>query len=226
MQSFSQPVSDKHQAHAGEDDDVSLALNLPSGCEDCFGLIFRRYYKLVFSIAWKILRDRSDAEDVVQEVFLTIFQGRNRYDSSRGSVSAWIGHFAQFRALSKRRSLRLRQFVEFEDESLSDLDKDRIEQVPNMMERTAIVAQCLETLNPRQRRAIELVHFDGFTLLETAGHLNESLANTRNLYYRGMQSLRTYLYPTNKIRGAVSEPQRTKGPSFEEARDLSVGTKS
>ena len=61
------------------------------------------------------------------------------------------------------------------------------------MERAAFVEECLSVLDPRQRRAVELVHFDGYTLLETATILKQSLANTRNLYYRGMSALRTKL---------------------------------
>jgi DNA-directed RNA polymerase specialized sigma24 family protein len=62
-----------------------------------------------------------------------------------------------------------------------------------VFEQATLVEECLLSLNTRQRRTVELIHFEGYTLLETAGILKESLANTRNLYYRGMKALRSYL---------------------------------
>ena len=80
------------QGHVHSDiaDDLALIQSLQDGCEKCFDVLFARYWKLVFTIAWKILRDRTDAEDIVQEVFLTIYIQRDRYESTRGSVKTWI----------------------------------------------------------------------------------------------------------------------------------------
>ena len=69
----------------------------------------------------------------------------------------------------------------------------RFGMIEGVMERAALVQECLATLNPRQKRTVELVHFDGYTLLETSRILGQSLANTRNLYYRGISALRVQL---------------------------------
>ena len=179
-------------AHSDLADDLVLIHSLQDGCEKCFDILFARYWRLVFAIAWKILRERTDAEEIVQEVFLTLFLHSDKYDITRGSVKTWIAQFAHFKALIKRRYLQTREltnldeFLEFESGLL------RFE-TSQGSERAIFVEECLAVLNPRERRTVELIHFDGYTLMETASVLKESLANTRNIYYRGMKALRLKL---------------------------------
>ena len=60
----------------------------------------------------------------------------------------------------------------------------------------------IATLNPKQRRIIELVHFEGYTLQETSEIARESLANTRNYYYRGLKALRNFLNAETDLKKA------------------------
>jgi RNA polymerase sigma-70 factor (ECF subfamily) len=181
--------------------DLVLIRAMQEDCEACFDVLFAKYWKLVFAIAWKILRERSNAEDIVQEVFLTIYLQRDKYDYNRGSVKTWISQFAHFKALLRRRYLQTREltnleeFLEFESEFV------RVGASQGVLERAAFVEECLSGLNPRQRRTIELIHFDGYTLQETSSVLKQSLANTRNIYYRGMKALRDQLVsPAHALR--------------------------
>lgn len=184
-------VESPHKGHAEPADDIALLRALQGGCEQCFDILFARYWKLVFAIAWKILRERGEAEDIVQDVFLTIYLLKNNYDPHRASVRTWIAQFAHFKSLLRRRALQTREpltlneLVEFESGLV------RFGPSEGILERAAFVEECLATLNPRQRRTVELVHFDGYTLRETATILKQSLANTRNLYYRGMKAIRS-----------------------------------
>lgn len=92
--------------------------------------------------------------------------------------------------------MALNQFREISndhpDTCVSDQQRERDQRQP---ERRAIVNQCLALLNERQRKIIELIHFEGYTLGEAAALSGESLANGRNLYYRGMKALRSHLIP-------------------------------
>ena len=67
-------------------DDEQLMLSLQSGYNDALALLFDRYHRLVFSIALKILRDRGEAEDVVQNVFLDIFRSVAQFDPAKGTT--------------------------------------------------------------------------------------------------------------------------------------------
>jgi len=204
-------------------DDAALIRSLQSGCEESFDVLFARYWKLVFAIAWKILRQRNEAEDIVQEVFLAIYLQRDRYESSRGSVKTWIVQFAHFKALMKRRYIQSRELVNLDEFSEFESGLSRFAAFQGVLERATYVEECLAVLNPRQRRTIELVHFDGYTLQETAAVLKQSLANTRNIYYRGMKALRMQLMETHAHPGK-SERDLTGTISEAVAKSLILGT--
>jgi len=186
--------------HRADLPDTVLVQLLQSGCSDCFSLLFHRYCHTVYAIAWRVLRDRGEAEDIVQEVFLSIYLQRSRYDFGRGTVKTWILHAVHFKALTRRRQLRgaiLKSIDSIETDAptghrlsdrlqVNDVDPDRIRWID----------RGLTLLNERQRRVIELIHFEGYTLLECSKLIGESLANTRNLYYRGMKLLRKSLIPS------------------------------
>ena len=213
----------REHVHSDFADDLELIQALQDGCEKCFDVLFARYWRLVFTIAWKILRERTDAEDIVQEVFLTLYLQRDRYESSRGSVKTWIAQFAHFKALMKRRYIQTRELVDLDELSEFESGLLRFAASQGVLERAAFVEECLAVLNPRQRRTIELVHFDGYTLLETAAVLKQSLANTRNIYYRGMKALRLQLLST---RAHLGKDERDPAGSISEAaaQTLILGT--
>ncbi len=206
-------------AHSKLIDDSVLIEFLQAGCEKCFEVLFVRYWKLAFAVSWKILRERTEAEDVVQDVFLAIYVQRDKYDSTRGSVKTWIAQFAHFKALMRRKYLQAREVGDIDDFSSFQSALARVATIHGVLERSALVEQYLGTLNPRQRRTIELVHFDGYTLVETAAVLQESLANTRNLYYRGMKTLRSqmtdpdaHVAESNEDSPVKSAPGSAEGP--------------
>jgi RNA polymerase sigma-70 factor, ECF subfamily len=176
--------------------DDELLRNIVEGCTDCFALLFHRYCRQVFSVSYRIIRDKAETEDILQEVFLSIYQQQERYDPSRGSIRTWILQFAYFKSLLRRRYLRIRHF--YNDEELAEGREIRGAQGPEVMgmssgEWSRYVETGIATLGTKQRRVIELVHFDGYTLQEASEILRESLANTRNLYYRGLKELREFL---------------------------------
>jgi RNA polymerase sigma-70 factor (ECF subfamily) len=214
--------TDYEHPHSDLVDDLAVIRSLQDGCEKCFDVLFARYWRLVFTIAWKILRERTDAEEIVQEVFLTLYLHSDKYDAARGSVKTWIAQFAHFKALIKRRHLQTRElmnldeFLEFESGLL------RFE-TSQGSERAAFVEECLAALNPRERRTVELIHFDGYTLMETAAVLKQSLANTRNIYYRGMKALRSKLM-TPCSRATKDDGGVAGNISEAAARSLILGT--
>jgi RNA polymerase sigma-70 factor (ECF subfamily) len=195
-------------AHAKSLSDEALIHNITDGCCECFSQLFERYCRRVISVAFRILRDRHEAEDIAQEVFLAIFLQRERFDESRGSVKTWILQFAYFKSLLRRRYLRIRKFYD-QEEYLESQDFRRQPSSELVGSSSAewgrVVESGLSSLNPRQRQVMELVHFEGLSLLETSERIRESFANTRNYYYRGLKALRGYLRSRSKPQHA-SEP--------------------
>jgi RNA polymerase sigma-70 factor, ECF subfamily len=177
-------------------EDDALLQNMVEGCTDCFALLFRRYCRQVFSISFRILRDRAEAEDILQEVFLAIYQQQERFDPSRGNVRTWVLQFAYFKALLRRRYLKIRNF--YKAEEISEAREVRRTNPNDILglsssEWARYVETGIGALTTKQRQVIELIHFHGYTLREAAEIAGETLANTRNNYYRGLKALRNSL---------------------------------
>lgn len=176
--------------------DDTLLQNIGQGCSNCFALLFRRYCQQVYSVSFRILRDRSETEDILQDVFLSIYLQRERFDPRLGTVKTWILHFAYFKALLRRRYLRVRNY--YRQEEITETKEIRANAPAELLgmtsaEWTRYVKTGIATLGPKHRRTIELLHFEGYTLKEAAEIQKETLGNTRNLYYRGLQALRDFL---------------------------------
>src|SRR3984885_1326822 len=101
--------------HLDSLEDDQLLRHVGEGCSQCFELLFRRYCRQVYSVAFRILRDRAETEDVVQEVFLSIFLEQERFDPARATMRTWILQFAYFKALLRRRYLNVRNFYKQEE---------------------------------------------------------------------------------------------------------------
>jgi len=190
--------------------DEDLVSCIGTGCANCFATLFQRYCRSVFSVSFKILRDRQEAEDLIQEVFLAIYLQREKYDASRGSVKTWILQFAYFKSLLRRRYLRIRNFYTQEELVEShEFHRRRPSELAGLSseEWTRFVESGIAALNPKQRLVMELVHFEGYTLQETSEIVRETLTNTRNYYYRGLKALRTFLRVRTETKSA-DEPLR------------------
>jgi RNA polymerase sigma-70 factor (ECF subfamily) len=162
----------------------------------------------VFSVSFRILRDRAETEDILQEVFLSVYLQHERFDPSRGTVRTWILQFSYFKALLRRRYLNVRKFYDHEEISQGrEIRRTQSSEIlgMNSAERARYVETGIATLSAKQRQVIELVHFEGYTLQQSSRILRETLANTRNYYYRGLKDLRNLL----KGRSAVEKVQET-----------------
>ena len=127
---------------------------------------------------------------------MAIYLQREKFDPDRGSVKTWILQFAYFKSLLRRRYLRIRNF--YTQEELAETHEFKRRPPSELMgmtsgEWTRFVEAGISSLNPKQRRVMELVHFEGYTLSESSEILRETLTNTRNYYYRGLKALRAFL---------------------------------
>ncbi len=181
--------------------DAVLLADIRAGCCDCFAQLFRRYYGAVLASAFTILRDRSEAEDIAQEVFLSVLQKYEQYDPHRGQVKTWILTFAHFKALTRRRHLLLRRGYTLNEQE----ETDAVHPEPkwqtyrmNPVEWAQDVEKGLAILTSSQRRAIELIHFEGYTLEEVSLIMQKGLSSIKNHYYRGMRVLKGYLNTANR----------------------------
>jgi RNA polymerase sigma-70 factor, ECF subfamily len=166
---------------------VTLLRRLSGGDQSALGEFYDLYAGLVNGIALRVLRDATESEDVVQEVFVQIWRQATRYDPGRGSPEAWICTMTRTRALDR---LRRRAARREEPGEAAPATSAR----PRPEEALA-VRKALDGLSADQRRALELAYYEGLTQSEIATHLNEPLGTVKTRIRAAMIRLREALEP-------------------------------
>jgi RNA polymerase sigma-70 factor (ECF subfamily) len=187
------------------DNDVADAML--EGNVEALGILVDRYQHLVFTIAFRIVRDRGEAEDLVQDLFLLIYRKVKLFDRSKGIFKVWLLRCAYTLSMKRLDKLQRRKFyvtVELEDAGPLAIPSfsPRVGVLTDQ-EASRFIGQALETLNFKQRKAVELIALEGMTLLEATKILDCSLAAARNHYYRGVMKLR--VFGTNGVPSSVQK---------------------
>jgi RNA polymerase sigma-70 factor, ECF subfamily len=176
--------------------DDQLMVQLQDGVNDALAVLFERYQRLVFTIALKIVRDRGEAEDVTQNVFLEIYRSVAQFDPAKGTTKVWLLQYAYHRAFNRKQFLNTRNF--YDQASIEDLDPFSYGEfftsgryAPVELQR--LLQEGLATLGEPQKRVIELASYDGLSMKEIADKTGNSLSNVRHHYYRGLQKLRSFI---------------------------------
>jgi len=166
----------------------NLIRRLTRGDHNALGEFYDLFAGLVNGLAIRILRDRAEAEDVVQEVFVQVWRQADRFDPARGSPESWLCTIARSRALDRLRRRASRR-EEPEGPAPGGVDAPRTEEA-------LAVRKALETLSPEQRRALELAYYEGLTHSEIAARLGEPLGTIKTRIRTAMIRLRDVLGPT------------------------------
>ncbi len=171
--------------------DEALAGHLRNGNADALTVLFERHSALLFAIARRILRNDAEAEDAVQQTFLDVFRSIQQFDPEKASFKTWLLMFAYQRVFNSRRSLAAARFAETDpfDELLPELSC-KTQSTYSLAEISVLVEQVLRQLQPRQRRTIELVYYEGLTAEEISARTGETVRVVRHNLYRGLERLR------------------------------------
>lgn len=178
------------QEHAADD---AAMKRLQAGDKEALGLLYDRYCRTVLSVGLRILRDRSEAQEMVQDVFLYVFRKCTSFDSKKGSVASWLLQIAYCRAFDRRNYLISRKFYDYcnIDEIIESVDaRFSTKTLAGHVELKRTFERAFEELTEAQKRTLEMFFVEGYSLREISVHMVESLANIRNHYYRGLQRLR------------------------------------
>jgi RNA polymerase sigma-70 factor (ECF subfamily) len=170
-------------------DEVLLA-RVGDGDKEGLACLFHRYARLVRAVGYKILRDDSEADDLLQDVFLFIHQKSTVFDSSKSSARSWIVQMAYHRAIDRRRYLDSRHFytqVDLEDvrNELSGPGEKagRYESsIEEVLGRIGL-RKVFGVLSEIQRQTLGLHLLDGYTFEEIAAKLDQSRGNVKHHYF-------------------------------------------
>ena len=179
--------------------DESLIARICIGDRDALAALFERYARLTKTVASRILGDLTEAEDLVQDLFLFIQRKCAIFDSSKSTARSWIVQMAYHRALDRRRYLKARQFY-----AEASVEENAVHAVGTPTSESDYSAEIvfgrnglekiLSSLSLDQRETLRLHFFEGYTFVEISEKLGQPLGNVRHYYYRALQKLRQQMF--------------------------------
>ena len=158
--------------------------------------LYDRYAGYVYALSWRVLREPRDAEEVVQDIFWQLWEGRIRYDPTRGRFSTWLQTVARNRSIDRRRR---RQVAERGAVRQEDAPEPHHHQTPETdaqhADRRQAVQQALSQLSDDQQQALELCFYDGLSHREVAVRLDAPLGTVKSRIRAALARLKTALGP-------------------------------
>lgn len=182
-------------ASGASDEDVGRAL--AAADVDALALVYDRYGAIAYSVALRILGDPGQAEDVIQETFLKLWNNAPNFDLSRGSLRAWLLTSVRNRAVDqlRGRSGQERRNVDLAGaESLPAVGAgaDPWREVSLAMEKDA-VKQAIARLPVEQKQAIELAYYGGYSQSEIAEIAKVPVSTVKGRLRLALEKLHSYL---------------------------------
>ncbi|HEV2396212.1 MAG TPA: sigma-70 family RNA polymerase sigma factor [Candidatus Sulfotelmatobacter sp.] len=204
------PVAANRQAIGVDVTDEALLAQICDGSREALADLFRRYARIVRGVAYRILRDTSEADDLLQDIFLLIHCKCGMFDASRGPARFWILQMTYHRAIARRRYLNSRHFYTRVD--LDDVERELAapgiasqglgDSGDGLLGREGF-QKVLEDLSENQRKTLQLFFVEGHTLGEIAMKLNQTRGNVKNHYFRGLEKLRKWIFGDKLRRGSA-----------------------
>lgn len=180
--------------HHQTSDLLALMGRVADGDQEAFAELYDATSRSVFGIVLRVVRDRAQAEEVTQEVYVEAWRHAGRFDGSRGTAAGWLNTIAHRRAVDRVRSAErsaVRDQRHFAFESAQP--EPDVSEVVVASDEGRRVREALRQLSEPQRTAVELAYFDGRSHREVAEHLEVPLGTVKTRIRDAMRRLRTHL---------------------------------
>jgi RNA polymerase sigma-70 factor, ECF subfamily len=173
--------------------DADLFLRMQNGETHALAVLYDRHAALVYGIAWRLLANTSEAEDLTQDIFLMLSK-KSAYDPQRGSLRTYLSILTRSRALDRLRTRTRRRQVSYqvvnEQEQVSS--GNPIEEALQL-ERSQEVLEALEQLSTEEREVLQMAYYQGLSQTEIATRLSTALGTVKSRTRRGLLKLRQAL---------------------------------
>ena len=179
-------------------EDLRLLMKIKKKDQSAFGQLYDRYSALIYTMVLRIVKSSEEAEDLLQEIFVQIWNKAEMFSESKGSVYTWIMTIARRKAIDRLRS----------KENIykgSRLDVDRTLELPDAAyqvnplaaaiseEYESLMKSALSLLNADQRTILELSYYEGYTQAQISDRLGVPLGTVKTRMRQGLIKLRDYL---------------------------------
>ncbi|GAA0853803.1 sigma-70 family RNA polymerase sigma factor [Aliiglaciecola litoralis] len=173
----------EHEQH------FKLLKKVAVGDRKAFEQLYQATCNQLYAVSLKILQNKEQADDALQDAFIRIWHNAGDYSASKGKVLTWMVSIVRYRAFDAIRFRKVRQGNGLE-ENYEVVVEDSI---PLSAHEKQQLDYCLEELEETQRQAIHLAYFGGLTHQEVSDHIKRPLGSSKSLIRRGMQSLKRCL---------------------------------
>ncbi|MGC1481089.1 MAG: sigma-70 family RNA polymerase sigma factor [Chthoniobacterales bacterium] len=179
----------------GDPQDQELIRRLANGDETAVGELYDRFSRPLYSMVHRILRNPADAEEIVQDVFVSLWKNADTFDGNRSSPFTWLVTIARNKSIDRlrRSQRRLPEANGTADPLPSRQATDPAADASaatEQSERTNILAVWVNELPANQREAVALAFFDGLSHPQIAERLNESIGTVKSRIRLGIEKLR------------------------------------
>jgi RNA polymerase sigma-70 factor (ECF subfamily) len=174
-------------------EDAELLRAVARGDEAAFARVYDRYSAILLGLMLRILRSRPEAEDVLQEVFLQVWQQARSFDSARGRAFTWLATLARSRAIDRLRAVdsreRAAQRSAEDGQPTASEPRAWAEEEAIRTERAEAVRAALAELPEEQRQVLVLAYLDGMSQSEIAAAKNQPLGTVKTRTRTGLKRL-------------------------------------
>jgi RNA polymerase sigma factor (sigma-70 family) len=188
------------QPNPGADDEAALLSRVALGDRAAFARLYERSAARLLGVVLRIERNRSQAEDILQEVFIKVWRSAASFDAGRAQAATWLASVARNAAIDglRRRAAQPATVstTRHDDDDTSDLLQDFIADEPGPAQHLEQAAErralqrCLGVLNGDQCQAVALAFYQGLSYAEVAEHLRQPLGTVKSWVRRGLQALK------------------------------------
>ena len=177
--------------------EIELLKRVGQGDRESFEQFYARFAGVLFSVACRILNNQEAAEDVLQDVFIQIWEKASLYDPLRGKPLTWAVTLTRNKSIDRLRSIqrrvRLHDDVEKQFLTFERFDGKSSADAVESVEKGTMVQEAIKKLSSDQRQAIELAFFSGLSQAEIAEFLDQPLGTVKARIRRGMMKLHEVL---------------------------------
>ena len=180
-----------------EPTDEQLISAICKGEESAIEVLYERYHRYAYSLAYRILRDPVASEDIVQDAFLSIWRKASSYQAQNGSVQSWIQAIVRHRAIDKIRASAHREYqwtpLQADNEQDPPGEQPDVWEQAWQSEQHRIICEVMVQIPSEQRMVIELAYFGGLTHAEISEQCHIPLGTVKGRMRLGLQKMKSLL---------------------------------
>jgi len=181
---------------------AQLLARAGTGDRAAFATLYERTSSHLFAVVLRICRDRGQAEDILQEVYVNVWRAAGGFDAAQSQPLTWLTSIARNRAIDSLRRAQTQpqlQTATNPDDEESDVYDDMADEAPGPLELLSrasdarALSHCMQGLNAPQRQSLALAFYDGLSHAEVAEKMGQPLGTVKSWVRRALLSLKTCL---------------------------------